>query len=1265
MTTSSQDLLTDGGLQGASASAAQSDLHARMDAWNVEQSWIVEAPAGSGKTELLMQRFLRLLARVERPEEVLAITFTRKAAAEMRDRILESLRDAQKNMPIAPEATHKLETRRFALEALSNDVARGWNLSSQPQRFNIRTIDSLCSEIAGRLPLVSGLGVNVQPVEDATDLYRAASQAALQEMGGSHPRLRQAARALLLHLDNRMDRAVGLLAAMLESRDQWGRVFPIEKELSDDELDSAIAEKFEKPLQEWIEDTLQRAFRQLPESDWLHVFQLANHAAIQLEHSEYSNPFRELLQFAGIPDCSCQELARWQSAAHLLLKRDGELRTARGIDKRIGFAAKSTEKAKLQDLLASLAGDETLVERMRAVAMLPPACYTQQQRDILRASFLLLRRALAHLKFIFAQTGKTDFVEISLAAAHALAADTGNLALTFGTAIQHLLVDEMQDTSMTQFAMLARLVQGWDGQSQTIFLVGDPKQSIYRFRHVEVGLFARAQRDGLGDVPLQSIHLRSNFRSRQSLVQQTNEAFQQIFALVPGAFPCANGDASRHPDEILFEPSEAAHREAETQRFFWHPQVQPYRSKGFDLAASSTEDAEDNPDDRAGEDNCAAEAREVCDVIERHRAAAGPDGAPRSIAVLVRARSHVGPVLQAMRERGIPYRAIDLDALPDRQPMLDLLALTRCLLHPADRIAALAVLRAPWCGLTLGDLHILCGSDDPSWSTWTVSALLRERMSLLSADGQRRAQRTWGIVVAAIRQMSRGRLATTVERAWHTLGGADCVAASEVQNAQEFFRMVGKLEAESGLPNARQLERQMKKLFAAGPSADDNPVEVLTLFKAKGLEWDVVLIPGLHRPPRGDAPRLVRWLEQAPDRSFEDADEKPSGSILLAPVKHIAEEKEPINSWIASLSAERDREELKRLLYVGCTRARQELHLFAECHENKEGSLKKAHVQSLLHTAWPVAQAILAQHRSEKAAAASSPSNVVAMPARSREPADAVPGVIPSLAAEVARPTLVQSVAPTEPHGIRLSNFHRLAAGWQPPTPDEDVAMIAGTATRETGTERLLASRPHASWQKRSFGTAVHALMEPLAKILAESPTEAAAARAIEGLEQPAFLQLLQAGVQKHDALQDAKRIRQVLLDLATDPDARWLLAPHPMPEGIHAEFEVPLTAFYGNELLSIRVDRMFLAGPAPREPGQDCLWIVDFKTASLGQRDMENFLASERELYAEQLQIYAAVLAAMYPGCTEIRLGLYYPLLPHLAWWRYRGASSGNAVNT
>lgn len=151
------------------------DARARADALDPGRSFIVQAPAGSGKTELLTQRMLRLLALVEHPEEVVAITFTRKAAAEMRHRLVAQLEAAGRPADPATLKPHERLSRELACAVLENDRQQGWNLRDQPARLRVRTIDSLCGELARQLPLLSGLGGHQGVTERPEALYRLAA----------------------------------------------------------------------------------------------------------------------------------------------------------------------------------------------------------------------------------------------------------------------------------------------------------------------------------------------------------------------------------------------------------------------------------------------------------------------------------------------------------------------------------------------------------------------------------------------------------------------------------------------------------------------------------------------------------------------------------------------------------------------------------------------------------------------------------------------------------------------------------------------------------------------------------------------------------------------------------------------------------------------------------------------------------------------------------------------------------------------------------
>jgi ATP-dependent exoDNAse (exonuclease V) beta subunit len=198
------------------------DRPQRERAVGPSESILVQAPAGSGKTTLLAERFLRLLSTVDEPEQVLAITFTRAAVAEMRQRILAALRNAQQCKPAEHVGEERMQ--QAATAALEWSERRGWALLDDPAALNIQTIDGLALTIAQQTPLTSRLGPGFQPTEDAGYFYKRAAMRTLQsleDMHASDPAQRQTAEAavtLLLHRDNRLQACAELLADMLTKR---------------------------------------------------------------------------------------------------------------------------------------------------------------------------------------------------------------------------------------------------------------------------------------------------------------------------------------------------------------------------------------------------------------------------------------------------------------------------------------------------------------------------------------------------------------------------------------------------------------------------------------------------------------------------------------------------------------------------------------------------------------------------------------------------------------------------------------------------------------------------------------------------------------------------------------------------------------------------------------------------------------------------------------------------------------------------------------
>ncbi len=494
---------------------------ARERALDIGRSFLVQAPAGSGKTELLIQRYLALLAHVERPEQIVAVTFTRKAAGEMRERIVAALQRCRRGHAVA--TTHAGRTRSLALAALAQDARHGWRLLAHPSRLAVYTIDTLVATLARQAPVTSGLGGMPRYEERATPLYAQAVRKALSDAAADDPGWRQ----LLAHLDNDADRAVALLAEMLAQRDQW---IDIVGEAKRDSFRASL----ETALAAEVLGEIGEAAPLFPSTLLPALAGAERDAATNLaqspETAELAGHLAACAAHGGLPPVSVDALPRWHAlAGWLLVGGDARFRSVAGakggfpaIGKGEGSLARRRSKAAMEELLKALANVPELAEALHWVRRLPQPRYAEDAWAIVESLLEILPRAAAYLLLTFRDAGVIDFTQGTLGALAALGDDAPtDLLLRLDFQLRHLLIDEFQDTSFTQIELIRRLTAGWQpDDGRTLFAVGDPMQSIYRFRGAEVRLFVEAQQHGrIAELPVENLVLRRNFRSQARLVE--------------------------------------------------------------------------------------------------------------------------------------------------------------------------------------------------------------------------------------------------------------------------------------------------------------------------------------------------------------------------------------------------------------------------------------------------------------------------------------------------------------------------------------------------------------------------------------------------------------------------------------------------------------------------------------------------------------------------------------------------------------------------
>lgn len=1148
-----------GASDSATAARLREDEAARQRALDLA-SFIVEAPAGAGKTELLTQRTLRLLAVVDNPEEVLALTFTNKAATEMRDRILGSLElAAAGELPAAP---HKQLTFRLAGAVLQRDRERGWSLLQHPGRLRITTLDALCANLARQMPFLSRFGAQPGVADDAEAHYATAARRTLAMLEADDDATADAevVAAALAFMDNHAGRLERLLIAMLGRRDQW-----LQHAARINHGGEALRAEIEAGFALLTGRALQTAAERLDARWQTRLLPLARFAA-----GNGVAALAPLLDRSEPARAEAADLPAWRALASLLLTSSGSLRQK--LDKRCGFPADKEakpHKEAMSELLAELANVSGLPEALAAVAELPAPYFSPAEWSTVAGFARLLQLAAGQLWLVFQEAGEVDFIEIAARAGLALGDDEAptDLAQALDYRIQHLLVDEFQDTSPGQVELIGRLMRGWQpGDGRTLFVVGDPMQSIYRFRKAEVGLFLRVRERGIGDVALEHLRLFRNNRSYPGIVDWVNRAF-------PSIFPAQDAPET---GAVCYAPSAATRP--------------PEASSGVQVHPVFAD-----ADDAAGD-----EARIVLDLILQARAQQRAGEPQERVAVLVRARSHLAALVGEIRRSApeLRFSAVEIEGLAERQHIEDLLTLYRALSHRADRIHWLALLRGPCCGLTLADLLALAGGDKQR-TVWQLMHA-EERLAALSDDGRARLLSVRAVLAQALAERGRMPPRRWLEGTWVLLGGPRALASpEEMADVAAFFQLVDQLSADGRLA-ADELAARTAELYAPPDPLAGEAVQMMTIHKSKGLEFETVIVPGLHRDTGMHESSLLLWDQVA------DADGREH--LLVAPLRSKVASSEDgedgesgdgtsLYDLLRRVENERSAHEDERLLYVAATRAIRQLHLVgvAKPDSGADDGLKPPASGTLLRLLWPgLAQPVFAAALAARGEAAE----------------------VTAAAAELPpAPPLrrLRAVGPPPELAVPL-----------PPIDADNPPLVALSATGVA--------------LDASVGTLVHRCLELIARQgLAQWPPER-----LPGLLAGWQRWLRGLGHSAEEAASGATEALAALQRTLRSETGRWLLADHAEAgcEQAWSSFAAAADGPAGDaHTVNHVIDRVFVA--------DGVRWIIDYKTVRLAaDEDEAGALRRRAEGFRPQLARYAALFAG---DPRPLKMAIWFALQGHL----------------
>ena len=851
------------------------------------RSVVVEACAGSGKTWLLVSRIVRLLLDGAEPSDILAITFTRKAAGEMRARLDGWLRE----LATKPDDEVRAFLRERAvpeaqMESLLPQARRLYEkaLTARPG-LTLTTFHAWFLDLLQRSPLEAGLA-HRQLAEETGALLDEAWERFTDDLARAPDSpVAQAAEALLADLG--LANMQSLLEGFVARRAEW---WAYTRDRAD-ALDYALGQIAECLPCAPDADPVAAL---LAEADFLADLRHYGRLLVQDgKDADKGPPLRGRALLTALDNAT----DIFAAACAALLTREGELRElkdSKAMRTRLGGAA---------DRYLALHGalGKRLLDTRETLAAL--AVYQFNARGLAAGAALL-----AHYQQVKDERGALDFADAEWHACRLLVDETwaGYMQYKLDARYRHLLLDEFQDTNPLQWQTL----QSWleasraAGRAPTVFLVGDPKQSIYRFRGAEPRLFALAG-EWLA-VHLQAQHLPHNSTRRLAppVLDAVNATFAPLGADYPGF--AAHATRATAPGCVRILPlARSGEAPSDPQPAFRDP-----------LTTARAEP----PGARQREAQMLVEG--LGEIVGRWVVQDGDMQRPArwtDVLLLVRRRSDLQIYEAALKAARIPYRSTRRGGLLDTLEGGDLLALLAFLAQPYDDLALARVLRSPWFGARDDDLLRLAAGSGPWWL----------RLLALEQPGTR-LQRARGLLADWLEAAGRLPVHDLLDRMMHEADAeARCAAAAppalraRVPVNMHAFLALALDEAGGRQPSlARFLEHLegLRRRYReeapdeAEPADQQEALRILTVHGAKGLEAPIVWL--LNMGAAGDGTEhykvLCDWPPQAP---------RPLHFSLLGAKGLRAAFQRPLLEREAELL----RVEELNLLYVAMTRARQAL----------------------------------------------------------------------------------------------------------------------------------------------------------------------------------------------------------------------------------------------------------------------------------------------------------------------------------------------------